>query len=172
MKQWIGLTGKGGVGKDTVADILVEQGFTKVSFAGPIKEALAILGIVEPASREAKELPLEGCGYSYRLAAQSLGTEWARSLDKDFWIKLAKSKAEGLEKVVFSDVRFDNEAEMIRLSGSIWHVIGRGSTVLGSSKYHASEAGVLFYPNSDQLVENSAGLPELRVRVLKLLKGE
>ena len=56
----IGLHGKAGSGKDTVADYLVaNHGFEKISFATTLKAMLAAGGFTEPANRDDKE-PLVG----------------------------------------------------------------------------------------------------------------
>jgi len=137
----IGLTGRAGAGKDTVADILVaEHGFKKYSFAGPLKQALAVVGIVEPADRALKELPIPGRGYSYRKAAQTLGTEWARNLDSEFWLNLANDKVPDGENWVISDVRFENEVQWVRnRNGSVWHVTGRAVKLADGQATHSSE---------------------------------
>lgn len=149
----IGLTGKAGVGKDTVADYLVKNhGFRKYSLAGPLKEMLKVIG-VECDNRETKELPHPVFGKSPRQLAQTLGTEWMRNcVAADGWLRLADQFVKGtrelnnLEEVsiargiVFSDVRFENEAEFVRNRGTLVHVIRSTEAVAA----HSSEAGVVF----------------------------
>lgn len=50
-----------------------------------------------------------------RTTLQRQGTEAGRDVHgQDCWLRIARRKAEGLEKVVFTDVRFPNEAEFVR----------------------------------------------------------
>jgi hypothetical protein len=148
----IGLTGKAGVGKDTVADHLVEKyGFVKYSFAKPLKDMLKVIG-VDCDNRETKELPHPTFGVSPRRMAQTLGTEWMRNcVAADGWLLLAQAYVEAIrhgnqyaddltyiEGVVFSDVRFDNEANFIRKHGYMVHVLRNVDAV----QEHESENGV------------------------------
>lgn len=164
----IGLTGPAGVGKDTVASVLAGV-YTRYAFAGPLKIALSCLNLFEPRTRAAKEVLLPGKPYSYRTAAQTLGTEWARRLDPDFWLKLADEKTVHLRKVVFTDVRFNNEADWVRTRGGvIWHVTGRATTVTGEAAAHASEVAVDF-KDGDWTLDNSGTLEDLTSNTQDLL---
>ena len=142
----IGIAGPAGAGKDTVADFLVSHyNFTKLAFAGPLKEMLAAGGFPEPV-RELKEAKIEGFDFTWRQAAQQLGTEFGRALDPDIWTKIIDRRidvlAEQRKRVVISDVRFENEAVLIRKRGGyIIHMVNRRSD-LGGAGGHASEAGV------------------------------
>jgi hypothetical protein len=150
----IGLTGKAGAGKDTVADRLVSNyGFLKYSLAGPLKEMLKVIG-VDCENRETKELPHPVFGVSPRVMAQALGTEWMRKcVAHDGWIRLAaqfvsQTRAmNNLEDVptvkgiVFSDVRFVNEAEFIRTHGTLVHVWRPDVAPVAA---HESENGIPF----------------------------
>lgn len=164
----IGLTGPAGVGKDTVAMLLTTH--AKYAFALPLKQALAILGIDEPASRSEKECVIPGRTYSYRRAAQTLGTEWARNLDPDFWLNLAAARTAHWPRTVFTDVRFENEAAWVRSQGGvIWHISGRKTTVSGEAANHASETPVKFV-KGDKTLDNSGSFEELWDKVEDLSK--
>lgn len=173
----IGLTGPAGSGKDTVADYLVcEHGFTKLAFASGLKDMLEVIGIYEP-SRDKKELTLPGLNFSYRHAAQTLGTEWGRKLlQDDLWVSILQRRIyslqwSGVKRFVISDVRFENEATMLRSvpNSVIVHVVGRAATLDGAAKAHASERGV--EPRGpDYSLDNTRGLQELYANVDKLLE--
>ena len=149
----IGLTGKAGVGKDTVADYLCKKGYVKYSFAKPLKDMLKVIG-VDCDNRETKELPHPTFGVSPRRMAQTLGTEWMRnSVAADGWLLLAQRYVEVRrngnqyadeltysEGVVFSDVRFENEADFIRKQGTVIHVHRNVDAV----QEHVSETGVRY----------------------------
>lgn len=122
----IGITGKIGSGKDTIADYLVSKyNYTKLSLAEPIKSALAAM-LDEPIEnfydRNLKEQHIPELGLSRRQLAETLGTEWGRYTIKnyignqDFWLKLLKYKISknNLQRIVVPDVRFDNEVNFIR----------------------------------------------------------
>lgn len=118
----IGLTGRAGSGKDTVADYLVQRhGFTKLSFAAPLKAGLnAMFGFTPEQwnDREWKERVIPELGVSPRYLAQTLGTEWGRELVKqDLWPSLTMAIAKQYEKVVIADVRFENEAAAVSKNG-------------------------------------------------------
>ena len=85
-------------------------------------------------------------GRTPREAMQSLGTDWGRQLiDPELWLRAARHRAvlalDAGERVAFDDVRFDNEAEMIRrLGGVVIHVERPGMPCIAPA--HASEAGI------------------------------
>lgn len=166
----IGLAGCAGVGKDTVAGILATKySYKCYAFAKPLKAALAAVGLKEPESREDKEALIPGRTFSYRKAAQTLGTEWARNLEQGFWLELAKSNTKDFQYVVITDVRFEDEAEWVRSSGGvIWRVQGRASTVSALEAAHASEAGLA--PNSaDKVLDNSGNFGYLYEQIDELV---
>ena len=152
----IGFAGKAGSGKDTAADYLVAQGFTKISFASPLKAGLAAMGFPEPVNRDDKEKQIEGFDFSWREAAQKLGTEWGRGLDPNMWIKIASLnlQANPTTDFVFADLRFENEALTIREAGGyIMHLHGMLAN-LGSNFNHASEQSLTIIPGKDFVIEN------------------
>lgn len=137
----VGLSGYKGAGKDAVADILVrDYGFTKMAFATPIKEKVAILDPILGYSQEqccsecweeVEEIRLSTLldygltqeeikrdvqfGPELRRVWQYVGTDLFRADDEDYWVKLARKalRETTAERIVFTDVRFENEAEMI-----------------------------------------------------------
>lgn len=169
----IGIAGKAGSGKDTVGNYLQSHyGFAPVAFARPIREMLSAIGIPEPA-REDKEKIMPDWGFSYRRAAQMLGTEWGRALSPTFWSDMMERSLEtdarlGLSTVI-TDVRFENEAEMIRRRGGhIVHLLGRSYET--DNAEHKSEAGVMLHPNEDSIIHNNGSLQALYAIVDCLVK--
>lgn len=121
----IGITGKAGAGKSTVAKYLVqEKGYICVPFAAPLKKMLRGLGLTDrETDGDLKEQPSDILmGVTPRFAMQRLGTEWGRNLiHPDLWIELWRREAQRLiangHGVVADDCRFPNEAAVLRKLG-------------------------------------------------------
>jgi hypothetical protein len=156
----VGLCGAIGSGKTTVAEHLVETyNFDPIKFAGPLKDMMRALGLTEEEiNGRLKEQPCDLLGgKTPRWAQQSIGTEWGRNLiDPDLWTRAWKKRAlDSLYPVVADDVRFANEAKLIReLGGTIIH-IDRPGIVISS---HVSEA-MPFTP--DVVIKNDKGVVDL-----------
>jgi hypothetical protein len=156
----IGLTGRAGSGKSTVASMLADEfSFTELAFAEPILDMVcALFGVagVDGAwavERALKELPTP-LGYSYRQLAQSLGTEWGRALGPDFWVRVMELRVQhpelATENVVISDVRFPNEAQWITSRGGIVVRVLRHD--LPDVRAHESESHVDTLPITTELL--------------------
>lgn len=154
----IGLAGLAMSGKDTAADVLVENyGFKKLSMAYPLRlEAdLAVWTRAQPTqcsvpenisriiSEGAIDVWAKPTSNDARALLQWWGTEYRREKFKDsYWVDLLKQRIYGLlnagTPVVISDIRFANEARMIQeLNGHIWKIERQSNTGVGKS--HASE---------------------------------
>lgn len=167
----IGLAGAAGSGKDTVAAMLVPYGYQLRAFAKPLKDALNVLGIEEPSTREAKEALLPGRTYSFRKAAQTLGTEWARGLDVNFWVNHASDRLIEGVPTVFTDIRFPEEAKFIlEKGGVIWKLQGRETTANGQAATHLSEKELdRIYVNRNLL--NDSTIKELAKKVKQMMRA-
>lgn len=167
----IGITGKAGAGKDTAAAALVEHGYQSVSFADPIKEAInSMMGwnMSQWSNREWKETPQPPLGVSPRFLATTLGTEWGRKIVMDdMWVRLAVSRA-GEHATVIPDVRFDNEAKMIKDAGGIVIEIVRPNNPYPAVN-HESENGVSA-EFIDYTIVNDGNIADLFLRVDKLIQ--
>ncbi len=150
-KKLIGLAGKAGAGKDTVADYLWEkEGVIKIAFADALRAAACSifgLGQCNFTDRELKEAEVEYWGMSPRRMLQLLGTEATKPVfGADIWLKrwfLSYSAVRDTDHVVVPDVRFDVEADAIRgLGGRIVHIVRPGVGLDGDSATHVSEAGI------------------------------
>jgi hypothetical protein len=135
----VGICGLIGSGKGTVADILVEQGFTKVSFADKLKDGVATIfdwdrAMLEGDTDESREWREQtddfwtqetGRTITPRVVLQEFGTECMREgFDNGVWVSLLKKQMiDNPGNYVVPDVRFRNEQNMIReLGGEIWQV--------------------------------------------------
>jgi hypothetical protein len=170
-----------GNGKTTLANHLQPYGFRTVSFAGPLKEMTALflthLGY-GPADARAlvhtrKEDIIPQLGVTSRHLQRTLGTEWGRDcVHPDVWLKCWRERVQLLldrgYRVVCDDVRFPNEAELIRsLGGRIWHVTRPGTTPAST---HRSDNGLTDYPHFDALLINNGTLIDLYTEVGKRLQ--
>jgi len=168
----LGIAGQKGSGKDTFAEALVTQEhFVRLRFAEGLKAMLGALlrtagadrgEIIEMLEGKAREQPTDYlCGTTPRKAMQTLGTEWGRELNPNFWVHLVEHKIKKLHElypqacICISDVRFANEAEMIhRLGGKVVNIV-RGELTPAE---HPSEAVDLSW---DYQIENSGDINDL-----------
>lgn len=79
-----------------------------------------------------------------RYALQQLGTQWGRDCWEDTWIALALRRAAAVPSsvpvVVFTDIRFLNEASALKAAGgTLWRVERAGAGLTGVAGTHASE---------------------------------
>ena len=162
MTALLGITGKAGSGKSTAAQVLIDAGWVRIKFADPLKDMLRAIGLTEDQIEgHLKEVPCDLLqGKTPRWAMQTLGTEWGRnSIGERFWLDIARRKialamAAGLS-VVVDDVRFENEAQVIRELGGLVLGISRNVNVSGG---HVSENGTTV----DMTHINSGTVAELR----------
>ena len=139
---------------------------------------------VDSSCRAQRELPIRDIipGYwhptlSGRQLLEQIGTNVFRAADDQIWIKLVQRQIRDLNAdgigVIISDVRFRNEADMIRTSGgSIW-VLSRTASDLvltqDDKQTHVSKWEFLtFISRSDIMINNHGSLTELYETVKKL----
>jgi hypothetical protein len=109
--------GKKQAGKDTVGNYLINNySYAKVSFADPLRAIckkyflLTDEELLDPTLKETKNDKING--FTPRQLMQELGTDWFRKYDDNIWIRLAQKQTEEHLNVVFTDVRFSNEANI------------------------------------------------------------
>lgn len=156
MYKFFGIAGKKGSGKDTVGRIIIEEIIKdcsladKISFAEPLKLAIcAMFGYTMDQLEDEvfKETIDPKIGKAPRYLMQALGTEYGRNLVRDdIWVLLAKNRVLSMlgeyKTPVITDVRFENEAAMIRgLGGSIIHVYN-DELIDNEFSTHVSEKGI------------------------------
>lgn len=178
-----GLTGKKGSGKDTVAKILqMKLGSGKtviIAFADPIRQAIgAMTGWdfdVLRFNEEFKESDNNFLGVSPRYLMQTLGTEWGRNLiHENIWLTIAnqriqKALSNGIENIIITDVRFDNECQMLYDGYDADFIEVRNPNENGKKMdNHASEQGVN-HAYIDYVIENDKTDPGSLIKIEKLL---
>jgi hypothetical protein len=166
-------------GKSTVASMLTERlfGMTQ-SFAAPFYDF--IIQIAAPflpggeqevrawLSDERKDKALiPGLGVTLRSMLQTIGTNWGRQcVHSELWTMLAEQKALKALKsysVIYDDMRFPNEFEMVKRNGGKCIRIhrpgegSRGDTSIGE--------GLLDNHEFDFNIYNNGGLVDLRQSV-------
>lgn len=186
----IGLHGKLGCGKNTVAKIARElfTGTSKeIAFAAKLKESVAALLKVTVQDVEdlknspdvAIEFAAEGAGEkkifsksSLREFLQLYGTESHRNVfGQDFWVNQALPYGvdyrDGKVLYIVTDLRFQNEANRIRELGG-YNILIRRPETDGLAGGHISEKGL---PDSliDYTIQNTGTPAELRAEVDRML---
>lgn len=172
----VGIAGRAGSGKSAAAEYLCRAyDFEPVAFAGAIKDLLADLltsrgaeyaHLHEPAL---KTRPIaQMAGLSARQLMQSLG-DWGRSLHPDWWVQqlahhIGMAEAPALrtpvhDRIVVSDVRYDNEAHWIIDQGGV--IIRLHRDQAGPAEAHSSEQCVDGLPVHVDLVNNGPTLAGL-----------
>jgi hypothetical protein len=188
----IGICGLIGSGKDSVADILVqEKNFKKISFADKLKDGVATVfgwdrSMLEGKTSNSRNWREEkddfwsaelGKDISPRLVLQLFGTECMRQGFYDgVWVSLVKKHIieNPKQNFVIPDVRFPNEANMIKsIHGEVWRM-RRGPDPVWFRMYqdlgieptevHESE-WAWANTNFNKILDNNGTLLELRSQV-------
>jgi hypothetical protein len=167
----IGLTGYAQSGKDTLASILVENyGYSRIAFADKIRDFLYGINPMVACSPtgylqdlvnlvgwdKAKQEP------QVRRLLQDLGISARELIDEDIWVNAALSSISSQDRVVVTDVRFENEALRVGLmGGQLWRVKRVG---VGPVNGHVSESELDGY-KVDQIFINNGSIDDLTVLV-------
>jgi hypothetical protein len=176
----IGLIGKARSGKDSAALHLVRtRHYTRLAFADPLKEMALSINPYIPT----------GYGVTVRLSAliADVGWEYAkdtypevrrilqhtgqsiRDQDEDYWVNVMRRKLSNAEAwnlpVVVTDVRYANEADMLRSRGfRLVRIVRPTGTAMTMSEMraamHDSENALNDYP-ADVTVTNAGTLHDL-----------
>jgi len=173
-------------GKDTCADHLVQNyGYTKMSFAEPLKKMCAIaFGFnQEQLHGDLKEVVDESWGITPRLALQYLGTDvfrkditkivpnigdnfWINCFKVNYFIELQKNPD---FKCVISDVRFQNEVDLIKTLGGVVIKLERPTLDPNRVYNHESERGISLIKNYNYLLVNDKTKEELYEKLDNLM---
>lgn len=109
------------------------------------------------------------CGFPKakdRKFLQWVGTEWARNIDPDVWVRVVEKKIRDWDQeviepsIIITDVRFPNEAKMLKDNGFTLVRILRDDKDANVDRKHASENSLLTYDGWDHIIENNGTLEE------------
>ena len=155
-------------GKTTVAQYLQERGYCRLPFAQPMRDMLSVMlsdlgyseDLITHHLHVDKEALVPELGVSVRHLLRTLGTEWGRDcVSPSVWLDVWLSKARRKSFVVVDDVRFTNEAELIRLlGGEVWRITRPG--VVRTTE-HASEGGLDTWSEFTCDIVNSGSISDL-----------
>lgn len=124
----VAIAGLASSGKSLVAEYLRDtHGFRIVSFADPLKRIVQQLwGFTDeqlwgPSSKRSEPHPSvrmpNGEPLTARRALQVVGTDAARSLDQNVWVRAAIASIRPGEDVAIPDARYSNELAAVRAAG-------------------------------------------------------
>lgn len=171
----IGLSGYARSGKDTVAGMLIGlHGYDNRAFAAPLKTALELLNPIIKDNMRLDEV-LTNFGWEHskdifpevRRLLQVLGKEVGRDMiNENVWINIATKDLEAGDKIVFTDVRFPNEAAAVKLlGGEVWRVDRPGVEAANS---HPSETAMDDW-KFDAIIQNDKDMDNLKTQIRVLL---
>lgn len=179
----VGMVGFAGAGKDTVADILTDDGWTRIAFADVLREALYRLDPLIPCGSQVHRLSylVDRMGWDRvkremgepRPLLQRLGTEAGRDLlGENVWVDAGMEKAAAVDgPVIVTDVRFENELAAIRQRGGTVVYISRPGH--GAVNDHPSERLASEFDSRERLpdvrINNDQSIDVLASTVRELL---
>jgi len=154
----IGIAGKKRHGKDAFGRMLIRSSgmiATRISFADALKEEVAAACDLTPEYIESHK-------ENFRLILQGWGTDYRRKLCCDsYWTDIFSHSAANseCELVVCTDVRFPNEAKVIKEMGGVLIKISRPGFKEPDS--HISENSLNDWSEWDFIVDNCGDLSRL-----------
>lgn len=140
----VGITGRIGSGKDTIAEYLIANyGYQRMSYASTLKDAVAAIfhwdrEMLEGSTKESRELREKvDEWWSKRLNIPHLTPRWVlqyfgtdvcrKAFHDDIWIASLENKLSKMgDNVVISDCRFPNELSSLKRLGATTIRVERG----------------------------------------------
>jgi len=169
----IGLIGKLQSGKTTASNFILDYyDAIKLSFGDPVKEMILNAGLCNIEELWGVKTPFS------RLMLQKIGTDIIRKqVDNNFWINKSKEKILKIKNensnslIVFDDVRFINEAELIKTFDNILIRITRPNIERNNIEdKHDSEIEQDLI-NVNYEIINDGDLEQLRNKIINVIKN-
>ena len=181
----IGLIGRAGSGKDTVADFLVNNhDFTKLSFGKILKDVISIIfgwdrELLEGDTLESREFRetidewwSKELGFSVtpRKMFQMIGTDVMRKhFNQDIWVLVLKKKLNDYsiknKNIIITDIRFINEYNMVsEIGGKMIKIIRTNMHTYN----HSSENNIDNF-KSDFIINNNSSIENLYNKVRTIM---
>ena len=171
----IGLVGKAGSGKSTVADILENAyNFEHLAFADELKwNVMSDFEINEYSvyNTRGKEIIDPRYNLTPREILQKVGSFY-REFQENFWVNKVHKKISSRPTLDFciSDVRYPNELEMIKKEDGYIIKIERDDRVEITNSNHASEISLDNFLDFDYVIQNNSTSRDLEQSVSIMLK--
>jgi dephospho-CoA kinase len=180
------LTGYKQVGKDTLADFLVENyGYINMKFATPIKETVKFLfNLTDEDLEEKKELINEKWKVSPRLLTQFVGTEMFQyklqeimpHIGRYFWVNKFIEELETIyekdknAKVVVSDLRFIHEYEKLKeyMCNDILVITINNNRIIPNDTHISENEFQKIKP--DYIIQNNDSINSFKINLCMLFK--
>lgn len=169
MRKLIGLYSSAAQsGKSTVANYLMSRdGYDVVPFAQTLKEmAMPMLVAMGYSTYQAHHLLTENkefvlpIGVSVRHLLRTLGTECGRQcIHPEVWLYCWRERLKYSSHVIVDDVRFPNEADLVKeLGGTLVRIVRPG---IQADTTHSSEGSLDNYEGFDCTLVNNGDLQQL-----------
>ncbi len=169
-KKIILLSGKSGVGKDTLANILISKlnhnKAKRIAFADVPKELCANILNVDVSyfhDRKIKDSFIPNMKLTYREFLINLAEGIRKSFGNDFWAKMCLEKetnVKDIEYYIVSDLRLLDELhkvyEFCNINNFDCVSIRINNSLLKSESEHITEVNLDNYPDWDFIVDNSS----------------
>ena len=199
----IGLVGRAGAGKDTVASILAEsQGHIRIAFADALRQEIAhsfkidmrVMDDRYEKERISPYIRIARCDdqkfiermqelghdiYKFRSPREILrwwGTEYRRQIcAESYWLDRMEDTIDslmrtGTRKIVITDVRFINEAELVKAHyGQIWRIRRSSADLINPDHISESEQDLI---EAHQTISNNGSLGRLVNSVVNTYEQE
>jgi hypothetical protein len=176
----IGISGKIGSGKDTIAyhiqESFPEHNFKRRAYAYDVKKVASILtgvGMDVILSREGKQLYIESFDMTIGDMLQKIGDGIKLTVDPESWVKSLFNKEDKDANIIVTDVRHIVEADDIKKRGGILiRVIGdpTGANINDvRDKTHCSETELENYDKWDIVFENKPPIENIH-NLINILK--
>lgn len=170
----VGLVGFIGSGKGTAGDLLAARGFTRDSFAAPVKDAAAAIfgwdrALLEGDTDLSRKFRETSCPFwsgvygrelKPREVLQKMGTEAGRNVfHPDIWTRALERRVSNQPDIdfVITDVRFNNEAILVRELGGVIIEVSRGDQPI----WYDTAAGINEATNWDGSVQVMDEFPSI-----------